>query len=889
MRYAYAHLLLFWKETEKFRVFSRIALVLAAVAIALSPVAARSDEAVGLGKTGAITGSVHAAGGAPVAGAQIVLSGASAQHTATDANGLFAFTNLPIGLYKLEVSKGGYLPAAAQDLAVVAGSTLNENVVLQQPDLSSLRTIATVHTSMHSSINTSATAETVVSAQHLQDLANPQINEALQQIPGVNIQRTGSAPNTSISIGGAQPYESQVLLDGHPLSTGRYGSWISQYFNSFMLGGIEVEVGPGNTTPFAGNAIGGTANFITPSYRGRAETKFVVGMDNYASQYADFLKTGKLGDKFSYVFAVGYNSENGPYQGNQGCIVKPSNPNQTNLPGSTGIIQTCGSIGAPLFQKGEVIKGHYDFSGSTSLELAYIGSQSGFYPQASSYGQWAGNMKIVPCITVSGAQQCTNPNFSQYVGKTINGYIFYPGSNVFNDQPIWEGQFRTAIGNNTLLIRPYAGSVLRDIDGAGEALYPNYYTAAGTEKFQGPYTTFELDKLHGTTVSFVHPFGDNDVTATYDYHSDDTYAQAGDPTAIPFPVAVPDTIARTNIFSLTGNFAVAHNTSLAAGLYDTNWKLNGWQAFEATPTSKPLNVPLGRTVNHFDPHVALTFSPAGGLSYRASFGSSVNFPYAGNISGVPFLLQPSATAPNGTTLVQKNPFLQPEVAHAWGLGVDKRFHDGSVVSFDYLNTNVNDVFETLTSEVDQPTYVYTNLPINAANLRSQIAMLKYSYLPNFGFGYYVSAAAQRSIVNGIPLAAFPATFSVPANGVQQCGTGSSICIPYLKGYGQLQYTFRDRTFVSFGADYEGKNNSYNQGPIAIFNTTFRRPVNKFFDVQISADNVFNSDAYNNLVVPNLGVPLVGENNKGQYGSYTTPIIPAQPRTIRLQLNIHDVP
>jgi len=840
-----------------------------------------------MGKTGAITGSVHASGGAPIAGAQIALSGTSAQHTATDANGLFAFANLPIGLYRVEVTKGGYLPATAQDVAVVAGGTLNENVVLQQPDLSSLRTIATVSTSMHSSINTSATAETVVSAQHLQDLANPQINEALQQIPGVNIQRTGSAPNTSISVGGAQPYESQVLLDGHPLSTGRYGSWISQYFNSFMLSGIEVEVGPGNTTPFAGNAIGGTANFITPSYRGRPESKLVVGMDNYASQYADFLTTGKLGDKFSYVFGVGYNSENGPYQGSQGCVVTPAKSSLDNLPGSTGIIQFCGSLGAPLFQKGEVIKGHYDFSNSTSFELAYVGSQSGFYPQASSYGQWAGNMTIVPCIGTGAKQQCTNPNYSQYVGKTINGYIFYPGSNVFNDQPIWEGQFRTAIGNNTLLVRPYTGVVYRDIDGGGEANYPQYYTATGAEVAQSPYTTVEQDRLHGTTVSLVHPFGENDLTATYDYHSDETYAQAGNPQSIPFPVVVPDTIAKTNILSLTGNFAVAQNASLAAGIYDTDWKLDGWQAYQATGNANPVNVPLARSVNHFDPHVAFTFAPAGGLSYRASFGSSVNFPYAGNVSGIPYVQLPTATAPNGTTLVEKNPDLNPEVAHAWGLGADKRFRDGSVLSFDYVNTNVNDVFETLTTPVTGQVYAYTNMPINAANLSSQIAMLKYSYLPNFGFGYYVSAAAQRSIVNGIPLAALPASFAVPANGVQQCGTGSSICIPYLKAYGQLQYTFRDRTFFSFGADFEGKNNSYNQSPIAIFNTTFRKPMNKFFDVQISADNVFNSDAYNNLVVPNLGAPAIGENNKGQYGSVATPVIPALPRTIRLELQFHD--
>jgi len=870
-------------------VFSRVALVFVALAIALSPIAARSDEALSIGKAGAITGSVYTAGGAPVAGAQVVLTGASAQHTSTDANGLFAFTNLAAGLYQLEVTKGGYLPASAQDVAVTSGSSITEKVFLQQPDLSSLRTIAAVSTSSHSSINTSAAAQTVVSAQQIQNLANPQINEALQHVPAVNLQRTGSAPNTAISVGGVQPYESQVLLDGHPLSTGRYGSWISQYFNSFMLGGMEVEVGPGNTTPFAGNAIGGTVNLTTPSFNGTPRTEFTVGMDNYLSQYSNFLKTGKLGDKFSYIFGVGYNSKNGPYQDSQGCVVTPASASKDNLPGSTGIVQFCGSLGAPLFQKGEVIKGEYDFSPSTSIQIGYVGSQSGFYPQASSYGQWAGNMTIVPCIGAGAKQQCTNPNYSQYVGKTINGYIFYPGSNVFNDQPIWEGQFRTAIGDNTLLIRPYTGVVYRDIDGGGEAFYPSYYTAAGVEVPQSPYTTVEQDRLHGTTVSFIHPFGNNDVTATYDYHSDDTYAQAGNPTAVPFPVVVPNTMARTNIFSLTGNFALTQALSMAAGLYNTNWQLNGWQAYQPNAATNPVNVPLARSVNHFDPHVAFTLSPENGLSYRLSFGSSVNFPYAGNVSGIPYVQLPTATAPNGTTLVEKNPALEPEVAHAWGAGVDKRFHSGGVLSFDYINTNVNNVFETLSTPVTGQVYAYTNMPINAANLSAQIATLKYSYLPNFGLGYYVSGAVQRSIINGIPLAAFTSSFSVPANGVQQCGTATSLCVPYLKAYGSLQYTFTDRSLFLLGADFEGKNNSYNQGPVTIFNMTYRHPMNKYFDLQVAGDNIFNDGAYNNLVVPNAGVPVVGENNLGQYGSYTTPIIPVEPRTIRLQLNFHDVP
>jgi outer membrane receptor protein involved in Fe transport len=848
-----------------------------------------SIPALAANDAGAISGTIDTVGGAPVAGAQVTVIGASREETTSDANGKFTFAHVAPGIYRLQVNKGGYLSATADNLAVVSDDTISERVVLRQSDLSSLRSIGTVATSASSSINTGASAETIVSAQQLRNVDNPQMNEVLQQIPGLNLSRTGSAPNTSISLGGAQPYETQVLLDGHPLSTGRYGSWISQYFNSFMIGGIETEIGPGNTTPFAGTAIGGTANLLTPSYNGHSYTMFTTGIDSYESQYSDFLTVGKLGEKLKYVFGAGYNGSNNPYQNETGCVVTPSNTKQVNLPGSTGIVQYCGQLGAPLFQKGEIAKLHYDFSPVTSFEVGYVGSQSGYYPQATAYGEYAGNMTIVPCLSNG---HCSNPNDSSLIGKTINGYIFYPGSNVFNDQPLFEGQFRTAIGDNTLLVRPYAGTVLRDIDGGGEANYPNYYTASQTkgcstastdgyyECPQSAYTTFELDKLHGTTVSFIHPFGADSVTATYDYHSDDTYAQAGTP-GPQMPVVVPDTMARTNIFSLTGNFALTDTLALAAGAYETNWQLSGWKA-QTVPTSVApsgaINVPTSDSVSHFDPHVALTFSPRAGLSYRASYGTSVNFPYAGNISGVPAIIQASSTGSPYATLDEKNPNLQPEISHEWDLGVDKRFHDNSVLSFDFLDMNITNVMETATTEVDLPAYTYVNEPINAALLSSQSAMVKYSRLPTIGLGYYLTGTLERAIVTGIPVSVFSSSYSEPANGVQLCGT---ICIPYLKAYGSLQYAFRDHSLLMLGADFEGKNNSYNQAPLTLVNFTYRHPVSRWVSAQISVDNALNTNTYENLVLPNVGVPQVGENNLGQYGPYTTPLIPALPRTVRM--------
>jgi hypothetical protein len=498
------------------------------------------------------------------------------------------------------------------------------------------------------------------------------------------------------------------------------------------------------------------------------------------------------------------------------------------------------------------------------------------------------------------------------VGQKINGMFFYPGSVVTNNMPLFTAQFRTAIGNNTLLLRPYGGSITRIIDGGGEADYaiwsfpstdtnaatactkssfgaviqsssdPNYWTCQDT-----PYTTVETDKLRGATLSFIHPMGMNQLTFNYDYHSDQTYAIAGNP-ATPggLPPAVPNTMEKYNTLSLTGDFALTERLTLKAGAYQNWWYLNGW-APTVNSSGKGTIVPFQRTVGSFDPHLAFTYQPRGGESLRFAVGSSTTFPYAGIVSGTAYITH-GATGSNA--LNGKNPMLSPEKAYEADLGFDKRLGDGSILSLDLIDTQVRNVFESSSVQVNNPDYQVIYQPVNAAKLSSEMAMLTWRREPLVGWGYRLSLTADRSIPTGIPIPATQSYYSIPANGVQQCSDGgSAVCIPYLKGYGSLSYTFNDRTFAHIGVNYIGKNNTYFQPPFAIWDLTVRRPVpNSPISVQASVYNLFDTNSFGGLVTPNAGTPLVGENGQGQYGQYTQsvpfPIIPVAPRTLRVQLD-----
>lgn len=861
--------------------------------------------------TGTITGTVHSTAGTPIADASVIASGAVTQHVSTDASGKFSMT-LPAGFYRIDVSKGGFLSATQTNLTVLTGATLPVDITLEPADLGSLKTIARVTSSARSSINTGTAAIAIVGRQEFSNLAAPQINDVVARIPGADIEKGSSSPNTSFTVAGAQGYETQVLVEGHPVSIGRYGVWFSQFFNSFLVGNVEAQLGPGNTTPFAGTAVGGTINITTPAYTKHTAYHLVTGEDSLSGSYTNALYSASLG-KFSYVAGLGTAGVNTPYTGVYGCVLDANNKGTWNTPGAVGVISFCGDMGGGQYNKGELLKGKWDFSPSTSLELGFLGSQAGYNPQGSAYGLLAPDTTIVNCMTLgSGAtlhQECTNPAYAGMAGQKINGLFFYPGSSVSNNMPLFTAQFRTAMGNNTLLVRPYGGSITRIIDGSGEANYGVWWypktdanaPAACKASYGAPtvlptgsynvcqdtaYTTVETDKLKGATLSFIHPMGLNQLEFNYDYHSDETYAIAGNPNqAGGLPPAVPDTTEKYNTLSLTGDFALTQQLTFKAGVYQNWWYLNGW-----APTvngKKGTIVPFTRVVGSFDPHLAFTYQPRGGESFRLALGTSTTFPYAGIVSGTAYTT-PGAT---GTVALNgKNPYLSPEKAYEADLGFDKRLGDGSVLSLDLIDTQVHNVFENSSTAVTGQPYSVIYQPVNAANLSSQLAMLTWRREPIVGLGYRLSITANRSIPTGIPIPASQKAYSVPANGVQQCSDGgSAVCIPYLKGYGAVDYTFADRTFLHLGVDFEGKNNTYFQPPFAIWDLTARRPIgNSPLSVQATVYNLFDTNSFGGLVTPNAGTPLVGENGAGNYGTYTQsvpfPRIPASGRTLRVQLD-----
>jgi hypothetical protein len=395
--------------------------------------------------TATITGTVKSVSGASVPGATVIAAGPTRGTATTDNAGAFSLT-VPPGIYQVTVTKTGYNTVSTPDVAVLAGSSVPLTVTMSEQTLTTLRTIGSVTTSAHgaAAINTGAATQSYISGATFTQLANPQINDVLQRIPDVVIEKLGTQADTSIVVGGLQPYETQVLIDGHPIALGQYGVWLTQYFPSYMIGGVETQSGPGNTTPFANIAVAGTVNLQTIPFTKKSTFELTQGVDDYSSQYTTGIVTGSAG-KLDYVLAGGTQGANGPYFGKKECDIYEYDPATTINTNTAGIAAFCGNFSGSLFTRAELEKLRYDFSPTTSFDVGFLGSYGGFSPQGSAWGASYGPTKIEECIP--GTLVCTSPADADLVGKTINGFYWFPGTLIVSQQQLYDAQFRTSVGS----------------------------------------------------------------------------------------------------------------------------------------------------------------------------------------------------------------------------------------------------------------------------------------------------------------------------------------------------------------------------------------------------------------------------------------------------------
>lgn len=550
--------------------------------------------------TASVQGTVKDDSGAPIAGANIELRGPQTYATSSDATGAFSVTGVTAGIYVLAASKPGYQSATEADFAVLGGQSQSVAVTLHAQTFTSLRTIATVHAYGQASFNTSTAAVDVVNAQAFVNQAQPTVNRILNQIPGVQNTLPTSSANGAVpgavtvpNIRGGLSFETASLIDGHPLAVGDFGDYVTTFLNSFMLGSVEVIKGPGVMAPETNYAINGTVNFRTKDPTDTATPDYTFGVTTHGGNYYNFGISDTIGRLGFVVDIAGINDpsalngqstyfqtygNNGVanWTGtggtnvsyNQGYIpstgATADGPGGGFLPGTTtalnhvyGLLACCYQYGANFNQTAELFKLRYKFSTSTTATVSYLGSQT-YADQNENTGS-----EMIPSVfspdevgalyytPTSSKSPTYGPAAGTYTGALAQGTSLlvpnavYPATaQEINNEPIFQAEIRTLLGQDTILARYYHASIDRLIyEGNANPSTPSlaYYSLYGVNPsassacaattcppnvYNGQtvalanfdwYNQWEEDRLTGLTLEYDHGYGDgNDVTLSID-------------------------------------------------------------------------------------------------------------------------------------------------------------------------------------------------------------------------------------------------------------------------------------------------------------------------------------------------------------------------------------
>jgi outer membrane receptor protein involved in Fe transport len=821
------------------------------------------------------------------------------------------------------VRKGGY---TAQTAVIVIGPRSTRQLMLELADANLTSLIIGGSTpGVGTSLNAQASASATLPAGALSERPQPTLRALALELPGVTLAHSAdSVPDTSLVVRGGT-VETRVQIDGHAVSAGATGRWDSSYAALPLFDSIEVAKGAGFSGADAGESAFGTVNLRTRDFsRGRQED-LVSGIDSFGGSFTTLGFSGTVlpDDRLSYVFEHAVDGSNGPDAG------KIAN-NVVAEPNGTALLVSKTPLDSPFMLGSDLAKIRWRFAGDTSLTLAYVGIHAEYAETGGAYGTFLGQRTIVASAPyVFTGVEFSSPLYPGLIGTTVPAYTLAHNTSVQTNQPLFEAEFRTAIRNDTLLIRPYVGTIFNLLDGSGRSSGPDpsdgvAWTAVTTgsgcstqQPCQLPCASLcgfldqEIDRLHGTTVTLLHPVGDGTVNFSYDYRSDQTTVTSGNPNVrfdgglsgiSAYLTSLPTTLARNFDWSATYTVPLSTRLRLAVGNYYTDWKLHyGTIASTENFLTGTATREVGsgdRAYQHNNPRIGFVWHPQAYTTYRFTAGSAITVPYADLVAGgLTFTGEYSSVG----TVSEKNPALQPESTVAYDLGLDHRLRNGSVATLDAFDNTIHNVFATQVAPFNGAAFgipsgslynglfATTTMPLNAPIERNYGLEVGLTSRPVLGLGYHVATTLQRAYLDQLPASFFTAPSSL-VNGKQLDGSTS---VPYTHSYAEVTYRRPSGIAASLGADYTGSNNWTNGPAFIVWSSMLRYDLRGGYRAQFSIENLLNKSTGNvyaagtadgGFAAVDYGAQLPGA--LPTYGATSTTHFAIAPRTYRFQVELH---
>ncbi len=738
---------------------------------------------------------------------------------------------VPPDTYSIRVTANGFQNAESDGVTVTGGQSTALRFALANL---TLQTIGRESVNSATAINTTPAANFNVTTQNFIDQDQRQVPNVLDQIPGVEINRFNSnAPGggTSISVRGAEPYESQILIDGHPVVSSANGAagFNSTFLNSLLIGGVEVSEGPGSMPNEIEDAVGGTLNFRTPSITAVPSANATIGYDSWTGFYYGLTASDTIGH-LGVLVGIAENDTPGYLGSNTQLLGGQISPAITALTAHnphTGVVNFSYPATQDFDNHAQLAKISYNFTPTTSILFSQFSTQT--YTDETGTNFQTADATIARSVGSGTGINYTAPPFVNLIGQTvgINDYAPYPNTYELDNEPIYAGEFRTVIGPGSLLARYYTGTLTRIVSQNYSPVVDPCRTPAcpNTDNFNvtpPDYTTYDgepyvedtIDILHGFDAQYTLPFGNNNVTFGFDRHVDSATFGEYDPTEGP-PTFDQNIVIQSLSYSLRGDFQLTKKLSLESGNYLSTTSYIG---------------------HRFDPRDGLVYRVNPNATVRASYGTAFVSPYYSLLNAVPTLSGADLTLPPSS--------FKPETSVSYDVGTDIRIDRDTKLSFDgYLST----IFNRYASASTQVAGTYNGKPFaeitqegNQSVAREEGVEINFLRAPVQGLGFHTAVDLLRDYAfDQNPADGQTSVFGSSASGndVQLPG------YPYMKIRNDLFYSFRGGSQVRFSSTSYGENNAFGQAGFTTIDGDVRLPVRNAFVVDLGATNMFNHNNY----------------------------------------------
>lgn len=257
---------------------------------------------------GGVTGVVRDRSDAVVSDATVSLLTSQQAVVATaktDAQGKFAFSDIPSGNYQLVVSSSGF-SAYRQVISVGGGASDNLEIVIEPRPITEEVTVTTNPGIVESTESVSQQVN-IISEAEIGERARSVVAQVANEEVGVHLQRT-SPTVSGIFIRGLTGNKVNVFIDGVRYSTAAQRGGVSSFFNMVdqaNLQAVEILRGP-NSAQYGSDAIGGSIQFLTytPSFAPDGSAfhgKFGVSFNSADAGFGSNLLTTYATKKFALL------------------------------------------------------------------------------------------------------------------------------------------------------------------------------------------------------------------------------------------------------------------------------------------------------------------------------------------------------------------------------------------------------------------------------------------------------------------------------------------------------------------------------------------------------------------------------------------------------------